>query len=891
MPIQASLDGFLFCTPDGFLRAGVGASPAMVAAFESGAGEGFLHLAGVGLRESAGEPAAWARLWGKRFLTQLCQVRDPSRVEVPPRSEIQALIVAAPPMRGLEYLKEEVLTAVWEEMRRCVAAAIQGHREGFDGWLRDCCPAWSNVGRITFHFTENKLNAAAPFVFLATYVEQLSVDGRPQHTPLRRVLLGDQMSQAARETFLEPLQAAARVNRWLAGLLETRRVFQALAWTPQEAYEFLCQIPQLEECGLVVKLPDWWKGRRPPRPMVSVVLDAPEAGGVGVSALLSFNLRVTLGGVALSEEELKQTRASPSGLVNLRGQWVEVDQQKLQEALNHWSSVQNAHQNGTVSFHEGMRWLAGFPRALREGGEIIDVETGRDWAEVVAGKALEDCLERVRHPVQNVVIPGLDATLRPYQQKGVAWLHFATQMGFGVCLADDMGLGKTLQVIALLCLRKALGIAQGPSLFVVPASLLGNWRGELVRFAPHLKVITAHPSFTSRQSLDALENDTELALGEVDAVLTSYGLLQRSDLGSSVLWDLVVLDEAQAVKNPASGQARSVKKLKSHARVALTGTPVENRLGDLWSVFDFLNPGLLGGAGAFLEVTQMMAGRPDGYAPLRRLIGPYLLRRLKTDRSVIDDLPDKIEMQVPCLLSKRQAVLYARLVEQLKADLGNHDLEEAQRRGLVLGYLTKFKQVCNHPSQWSGDGKYVPEDSGKFLALKHIAGELAARQERCLVFTQFREMTEPLAAFLSGVFGRNGLVLHGGTAVGERQRLVEAFQRPDGPPFFVLSVKAGGTGLNLTAATQVIHFDRWWNPAVENQATDRAFRIGQRSNVVVHKFVSVGTIEEKVDALLRRKGALAGEILEVEGAYRQLAEMSKEDLLKMVSLDIHSVSL
>jgi non-specific serine/threonine protein kinase len=404
--------------------------------------------------------------------------------------------------------------------------------------------------------------------------------------------------------------------------------------------------------------------------------------------------------------------------------------------------------------------------------------------------------------------------------------------------------------------------------------------------------MAGHPSAVTKETLEALSTDPKEALVGCDALLTTYGLLQRTAALQEVEWDLAVLDEAQAIKNPATAQTRSVKKLKARARIALTGTPVENRLGDLWSLFDFLNPGLLGKASDFAQVAKSLAASPGGYAPVRKLIRPYLLRRLKTDRRIISDLPDKTEVQARCALTKKQAVLYAKLVEQLKADLANEDLPPNQRRGLVLGYLIKFKQVCNHPSHWSGDGRFDPEESGKFLRLTEIATELAERQDRCLVFTQFREMTDALSAHLATVFGRPGLVLHGGTPVGQRAGLVERFQSPDGPPFFVLSVKAGGTGLTLTAANHVIHFDRWWNPAVENQATDRAFRIGQKRNVLVHKFLCPGTIEEKVEALIVGKAALAEDLLGGEGgAEKLLTDMSNEELLDFVRLDIQSALL
>jgi non-specific serine/threonine protein kinase len=349
---------------------------------------------------------------------------------------------------------------------------------------------------------------------------------------------------------------------------------------------------------------------------------------------------------------------------------------------------------------------------------------------------------------------------------------------------------------------------------------------------------------------------------------------------------LVVLDEAQAIKNPDAKQTRAVKALKSEARLALTGTPVENRLGDLWSIFDFLCPGLLGSAKAFRDFTKRLESEPSrSYAKLRSLVRPYILRRLKSDKSVIADLPDKTEITAYCPLTKIQAALYAKAVEELEVTIDT--VEGMQRRGVVLAYLMRFKQICNHPSQWLGDGAYRPEDSGKLARLRELCEPIAARQDKVLVFTQFREMTGPLAGFLAEIFGRPGLVLHGETPVSKRASLVADFQKEEGPPFFVLSLKAGGTGLNLTEASHVVHFDRWWNPAVENQATDRAYRIGQKKNVLVHKFVCRGTIEERIDALLASKRGLAQEIL-AESGEGWITELNREDLLRLVSLDLKS---
>jgi len=355
---------------------------------------------------------------------------------------------------------------------------------------------------------------------------------------------------------------------------------------------------------------------------------------------------------------------------------------------------------------------------------------------------------------------------------------------------------------------------------------------------------------------------------------------------ADIPWQLAILDEAQAIRNAATKQTRAVKQLKAQSRIALTGTPIENRLSDLWSIFDYLNPGLLGSAAQFGTFAEQLAEREhSAYAPLRALVQPYILRRLKTDKSIIADLPDKTEIKAFCPLSRKQAALYAQAVKDLAEQLEQAD--GIERKGLVLAALMRLKQICNHPSQWLRDGAWSEADSGKLLRLRDIVEEVAARQEKALVFTQFKEIAAPLAAFLSGIFGRAGLVLTGETEVKKRKDLVGRFQGDESVPFFVLSVKAGGAGLNLTAASHVIHFDRWWNPAVENQATDRAFRIGQKRNVLVHKFVCRGTVEDRIDQMIEQKKLLAGDFLG-SGGEMLLTEMKDEDLLKLMALDLNA---
>ncbi len=887
----------IYLSPEPRFHTGASAERDVAASFAHGEAEGILHAAFANPGAEIDAALRWVGEWGRKFVARLCQVRDALQVEPPALEDRQTFLAEAPPFRGAEYLSDALLLRLWDDLRDRIGSEVSQHPGCLEAWLRERNPLLHLVGRVTFHLAENKRNADFPFAFLATYTDQLSSAGTLQHSPLARAVqsYSGKKDQAALDALLRPVRTAAEKSALVRELLESRRLFQAVAWTPSDAYRFLREIPEFEASGIVVKLPDWWRGGRPPRPQVSVTVDSGKAGGLGLGAMLSFNANMTLDGQTLTSEEWRQIKAAQSGLVNLRGKWVEVDRERLDQALDHWDKVQAAHANGALSFHEGMRWLAGFQGSAAVGVDEVDLEKGRDWTEVIAGKNLQALLEQLKEPQDAGNIEGLQATLRPYQQRGVGWLHFASRLGLGACLADDMGLGKTLQIVALLCLRKGdRGRAKMPSILVVPASLIGNWLGEFKRFAPQLRIFAAHPSAASREALDSLAAKPEAALRDYDALLTTYGLLQRSAPLLDCEWDVAVLDEAQAIKNPATAQARGVKKLRARARIALTGTPVENRLGDLWSLFDFLNPGLLGKATEFVQVTKRLGApnHPHGYAPLRRLIRPYLLRRMKTDRSIIADLPEKIEVTAHCALTKKQAILYGKIVEQLKSDLANEDLDPNQRRGLVLAYLIKFKQACNHPSHWSGDGRFDPEESGKFLRLTTLVTELAERQERCLVFTQFREMTEPLARQLEEVYGRPGLILHGGTPMKQRPKLVEQFQKPDGPPFFVLSVKAGGTGLTLTAASHVIHFDRWWNPAVENQATDRAFRIGQKRNVLVHKFVCPGTIEEKADALINDKRRLAEDLLSADaGAEKLLTEMDNDALLELVRLDLKAAAL
>ncbi len=861
------------------------------AAFDASAAEGLLLLATDGLTLSMPPSPTYWRDFARGYLQRLCQSGGVDGGPAPllpfGGSQLSEFVQEAPPMRGGEFLTSDLLEKLWREFGALVIR--ESAMAGLSEWLKSKNPLWHTVGRVTFHLAENKRDPNRPFAFLATYTHRLSDQGKPQHLPLARALqeYAGSKNKAALTSLLAPVQRAAEKSDLARGLVENRRIFQPMAWTPQEAHRFLRDIPLYEESGLLVRVPDWWKGGRPARPQVNVRIGEKPSSLLGLESLMDFSVEIALEGERLTAAECRQLMAAKEGLVLLKGKWVEIDGDRLNQVLEHWQHIER---NDGVSFLEGMRLLAGLGRG--DGGDPLAQPESREWSQVLPGEWLRKTLGAMRDPS---VIEGFDperdlqAQLRGYQREGVRWLWFMTRLGLGACLADDMGLGKTIQTLALLLqLKRETAGAQTllPSLLIAPASLLANWKSEIARFAPTLSVFFAHPSETLAQTLKDAADDPGRTLSGKDLVITTYGLLTRLPWLRKTDWRLVVLDEAQAIKNPASRQTSAVKELRAQARIALTGTPVENRVGDLWSLFSFICPGLLGSAAEFgRTIKRLCDDQGRHFAPLRNLTRPYILRRLKTDKSIINDLPEKTELAAWCVLSKAQAALYQQSVKELAEKLVT--ATGIQRRGLVLAFLMRFKQICNHPSHWLGDGAYLPAESGKFVRLRELGEEIAARQEKALVFTQFREMTGPLATHLEDIFGRPGLILHGATPVKERQRLVEQFQQDGGPPFFILSLKAGGTGLNLTAASHVVHFDRWWNPAVENQATDRAFRIGQKKNVLVHKFVCRGTIEERINGLLEEKKNLATELLE-GGGENLLTEMPDDELLRFVALDLKS---
>ncbi len=856
-------------------------------AFEAGPGKGILSLLRRNLLHGAPPPFRYFGEFGRDFIFSLCHLPESEPVASLQPAGLEFRQMEAPPMFGGEYLS---LLPLWQNLAKTVQEELEKFTGSRAEWVRALNPAWGQVGKVSFHLAENKQDQSGerPFAFLATFIHKLTAGDRPKHLPLGEALKAYADNRNALLSVLKPVQQASEGSGFLKELLESRRIYTPQAWSAREAYNFLHDIPLFEEAGIIVRIANIWKSSKPARAALSINVDVAEGQKVGINAMMRCSASVCVNGQQLTPEELAMVLASHDGLVKLKGEWIEADSEKIAGLMNIWQEAQDAMLLG-ISFMDSLKMLS---RTPRKGESFYIPEFYKTYCNIHAGDQLQMLLNDLQSP-GDIPLPPLpqclDRILRPYQLDGVRFLWRITELGLGGCLADDMGLGKTLQLLALISLWQGRGDTRRlPVLLVLPASLLRNWENEAARFTPWLRFKIIHSSALLPDEKEMLIDEPEIFLSQFDVVATTYGMVKTQAVLKKIQWTAVIADEAQALKNPLSQQSRAVRSLHSSRRLALTGTPVENNLTDLWSIFDFVLPGLLGNLREYGETIKEMKDNAEGvnYAPLRQLTRPYILRRLKTDRSIIRDLPDKSELNVYCGLARPQMLLYRKAVETLARDL--KELDEKERRGLVFKYLMIFKQICNHPAQFSGNGDYNPQHGGKFKRLGEIAAEIASRQDKMLIFTQFREMTAPLDDFLTGIFGRPGLILHGGTPIKERPKLVEQFQSPDGPPYFVLSLKAAGVGLNLTAANHVVHFDRWWNPAVENQATDRAYRIGQHRNVLVHKFVCKGTIEERIHDLILSKRDLAENLLG-EGAEKLLTDMSNEELLNFVALDVNSI--
>ncbi|MSR46631.1 MAG: DEAD/DEAH box helicase [Planctomycetes bacterium] len=681
-----------------------------------------------------------------------------------------------------------------------------------------------------------------------------------------------------RELALVALAQAAAVSPLLSTLVGATPS-GAVSFTLDQAYLFLTRDAlALEEAGFSVLLPRWWVQRAGKQPLVArgrLRGDFGQGtGALSMSDIVTVDWDVALGDQALSAVELQALAKQKQPLVRLRGQWVELDPTQLQAALERWKKQNST----TATIRELIHLSLGIDGEERAPLPVAGIEGAGVLGELFDGLTRKERFRELETPASFV------GELRPYQRRGWSWLAFLRKFGLPACLADDMGLGKTIQALALLAHEREAGETR-PVLLVCPTSLVGNWQREAARFTPDLPVMVHH-------GLDR-QRDDELAraVQRHALVVTTYSLLSRdSDTLAGVAWAGVILDEAQNVKNPDTKQSRAARRLQAEWRVVMTGTPIENHVGDLWSLFQFLGSELLPPRERFHRefVMPIRVGRDEAaLSRLKRRTGPFILRRLKSDPNILPDLPRKLEHKVICNLTREQATLYAAIVNEMTERVQSS--AGMERRGAILAGLTRLKQVCNHPAHMLGDGSVLPGRSGKLARATEMLAEVVEVGDRALIFTQFREMGDLLQRHFAAELGCEVAFLHGGTPANQRQELVDRFQEDkDGPPIFVLSLRAGGTGLNLTRASHVFHYDRWWNPAVEAQATDRAHRIGQTRQLQVHLLVCAGTLEERIDELLERKKAVAD--LVVGAGEQWLTELSTEQLRDLVLLDDEAVT-
>ena len=690
------------------------------------------------------------------------------------------------------------------------------------------------------------------------------------------------------ETLLAELGLASRLYPLIEPSLQTQQP-QASQLNPLQVYEFIKSVTwRLQDSGFGVVLPpslasqEGWANRLGLR----VQADAPKLGKkqrLGLQSLLNFKWELTIGGQRLSKPEFDRLVALNVPLVEVNGEWVELRSQDIKAAQTFFESRKDQM---SLSLEDALRISTGDTQML-EKLPIVGFEASGTLQELI------NALTTGNQSIESLPTPkNFQGELRPYQVRGASWLAFLERWGLGACLADDMGLGKTIQLIAMLLHLQEQDSLENPTLLICPTSVLGNWEREVKRFAPTLKLSVHHGDKRSQGKAFAK------AVADKQIVLTSYSLVPRDlkDL-QTVSWQGIVLDEAQNIKNADSKQSQAVRQLEAGFRIALTGTPVENRLAELWSILDFLNPGYLGPKNFFqrrFAIPIERYGDTASLKTLRSLVQPFILRRLKSDRSIIQDLPEKQEMTVFCGLSAQQAELYQGLVERSLVEIESAD--GIQRKGMILALLVRLKQLCNHPilfktSEADTSKKVEIQDallSGKLQRLEAMLEEVLAEGDRSLIFTQFAEWGKLLQVYLQKRFGREVLFLYGGSSKKQREEMVDRFQNdPQAPRIFLLSLKAGGVGLNLTRANHVFHYDRWWNPAVENQATDRVFRIGQTRNVQVHKFVCTGTLEERIHELIESKKALSEQV--VGAGENWLTELDTNSLRDLLLLDRSAV--
>ncbi len=707
--------------------------------------------------------------------------------------------------------------------------------------------------RIYFHLVENKQREELPFAFLATYTTIL--DDEVKHFPLKNALSEMKDKKEEMSSLTKNLESIAQKSSFVNHLLQTGDIFYPIKFSEEEAYCFLKETELYEENGIICRIPQWYNDRN------CVIKVSPEEKKEYQDAF--FNQRIINAfvpqmvymGIPITIQEARLLLERKEGLEIVKGRWVENNHRLLEELINEYETLSEEG----VSLIDILKNKSGLGLNSNSNNDISIEVTREDF--------LSEYIKKIFERAENTTVPNkFKNVLRHYQLDAFKWLYSLNKMGMGACLADDMGLGKTVEVLSFLEKNKEEGASK--NLIIVPATLIDNWKHEVDKFASDMDIFV-------------LRGYNEPVNDSVKAFITicTYQTAIKSDYINRIEWDVIILDEAQAIKNYYTAQTRKVKTLKAKYKIAMTGTPIENNLLELWSIFDFINPGLLGSKDEFIKLYKKLRLNPEGYKEIKALIDPFVLRRVKTDKQIISDLPDKNELDIKISLTKEQIVLYKKVVDVMNANIKRLK-DRKEEKIIVMTSIMKLKQVCNHPSQYYSDQEYDFDQSGKFIELKRICETISEKNEKVLVFTQFKEVIPALDKLLGDVFGVKGYCIDGDTSMNKRDQYVQSFQAGD-KPYMVLSLKTAGVGLNLTAAQNVIHFDRWWNPAVENQATDRAYRIGQKKDVTVYRFISANTIEEVISDMLKEKQKMADLIInDLEG--NVLNKLSTEEIMSAV---------
>lgn len=759
---------------------------------------------------------------------------------------------------GSEFLNKMWVSGIFTKLQEVFTHEIAEYEGSVKLYLAEKNQNLRMPERIFFHLVEDK-KGLYPFAFLATYATK-DEQGMLRHLPLQYALTEFKDHRDKLIKMLACLNKVANVSSLIDGFMQSGELFHPLGLTEEEAYAFLNAIEEIEECGVLCRIPNWWRKKYASLQMQMQIGDK-KTSFLGFDSLLEVQPKIMVHGIELTEKEVQELLQKTEGLAFMKGKWVEVNHEKLRKLLE---ELKIEHKSLTLL------------EAMRLNLHVND-DDEENACNITNGEWLASLFHKLRVPstIEKVELPkGLQAELRPYQSVGYTWLHQISEYGFGACLADDMGLGKTIQMLTFLEHLREMD-KQIKVLLIVPASLLGNWEKEAAKFTPTMDVHILH-------GRDKAVLEAELQEERAFLTITTYGMITRLEKLQELTWNCIILDEAQAIKNPMTKQTKMVKRLQGHKKIALTGTPIENDLINLWSLFDFLNKGLLGSLQEFKTYIKKLNDHPQGYEKLKTMVSPFILRRLKTDKTILQDLPEKVEVNDYVNLSKQQVILYRKLVHDMQEKIMN--TSGIEHRGIVLSAIMKLKQICNHPDQFLGAEAYTAKESGKFEMLKEICETIYEKRERVLIFTQYKEIIPYLSKFLTHIFHKEGCIIHGGTPIKKRGMIVDNFNAEAYVPFMILSLKAAGTGLNLTSANHVIHFDRWWNPAVENQASDRAYRIGQKKNVIVHKLICNGTIEEKIDQLINSKKELADNVIG-SGSTDWISKFSNEEIMDLLRLE------